>query len=135
MKTKALGLGQFVGSIGEGIKFFFSVPECETCKVREQFHHETDNRYLVWIKHLENSLEYERKQNEYLNNKLDRLLRLVPNEGPRVPNQTFTPVRGIVRPSQVRMTAEAKSRQDYWKRRNKEQEEALPTATSSTTGE
>ncbi len=115
MRLKLAALSQFVASIGVAIKAFFSVPECEVCKVREYFGDKFQAELEDRIGWLENQLEIERAEKDLLQAKLFKLLRL--EDKPQSAQSSGEPTKvsgGIQSPLKQRAAAEVESRRKYW---------------------
>lgn len=86
-----------------------------------------DNRYLVQIKHLENTIAHERKQTEYFQEKCFSILRVNTSENPAKELTEYKPIGGSpLTPMRARAVAEANSREKYWKNKA-DKAENLPT--------
>lgn len=100
-----MGLGQFVVSIGNGIKTLFQEPECKVCKSKQEI-----INFLM-----EEITQTQMREVDY-KGKLFRLMRL--EEPNQAQTQTLGPnqrIRGIISPMKQRAEAERKSRQEHWR--------------------
>jgi hypothetical protein len=110
-----VGLGEFVGSIGVGVKHFFSIPECQVCKLREQTELKFERLYENRIRELQDNLDIERDEKRHLQSLVEKLMRL---PQPSTTQAVQLPkIHGVVSPMRQRQTREANSRQDYWKKK------------------
>lgn len=119
MKVRVAGLRQLGGSIAEGVKAFFTVPECQVCKIRENNFHLFRCDFQARVKHLEEQIAAEKDEKAELQQALFRALRV--GGEVKVGAQT-NPIalRGIVNPRKQRMSAEVESRKKYWENKANE---------------
>lgn len=97
---------------------------CSNCKLHslhlEQFRFD----HISQIKHLENTIEYERKRTELLQSRLDRVLRLTDtNSNSNSNSQGPVSIQSSVSPIKQRHIAEVESRKKYWESKVKEVDE------------
>lgn len=107
MRQLLRGLGQFVVSIGEGIKALFREPECKACKFNEGF-----------IEYLSNEINRLIDERDDYKHKLHLLTRIEqPSHNHEVKIRFDEPnkVKGIISPMKQRAEAERKSRQEHWR--------------------
>lgn len=103
MRQLLLGLGQFVVSIGNGIKTLFREPECKACKFNEGF-----------IEHLNDEINRLIDERDDYKHKLHLLTRIEqPSQAP-IGNHNIR-IKGIVSPMKQRADAERKSREEHWR--------------------
>lgn len=96
------------------------MPECHACAAKDEYLQIMRENYLVQVRHLENTIQHERKQTALIQEKLFMAIRLEKrnevNIGPTPQiNGKETHIRGVVSPMKQRATAEADSRARYWR--------------------
>lgn len=104
MRQLLLGLGQFVVSIGDGIKTLFQEPECKVCKAKQEI-----------INFLMEELSKTQMREVEYRGKLFRILRLEEQPSQAQTSNHNIRIKGIVSPMKQRADAERKSREEHWR--------------------
>lgn len=130
MRVSLLHFVRFVATIGSGVKEAFTIPECETCKVREKNFTVYQDMMVAHILQLQEQLRVEKKEKETIQNMLFRAVRL--ENQVKVDSTVPQAIHGVVSPMRQRMTAESEARKKYWEKKA-EQAYSLPEAVTTNT--